>query len=286
MTADAMDGPKSLADRLLAVLRDCGPCVVAYSGGVDSAVVARAAALVWGAQALAVTAVSPSLAAADRQFAATEATVIGIAHQELLTAEFQRGEYRRNSGDRCFWCKETLYSAIEQLVQQHAGRTVVNGANLDDVGDHRPGMQAARQHGVRSPLIEAGLRKADVRRLAAWWGLNSADKPAAPCLSSRIAYGVEVTAERTERIDQAETFLRQVLQCRELRVRLEQNDLARIELPTEYIAVAAGDPQRQQIAERLRALGFREVTLDLLGFRSGGLNARLPQLMTLGGSGQ
>lgn len=286
MTADAMDGLELLADRLLAVLQDCGPCVVAYSGGVDSAVVAKAATLVWGSQALAVTAVSPSLAAADRQFAATEATRIGIAHQELLTAEFQRGEYRRNQGDRCFWCKETLYSAIEQLVQQHAGRTVVNGANLDDVGDHRPGMQAARQHGVRSPLIEAGMRKADVRRLAALWGLNSADKPAAPCLSSRIAYGVEVTAERTERIDLAETFLRQILQCRELRVRLEQNDLARIELPTEYIAVAAADPQRQQIAERLRALGFREVTLDLHGFRSGGLNARLPQLMTLGGSGQ
>jgi len=144
-------------------------------------------------------------------------------------------------------------------------------------------MQAALQHGVRSPLIESGLRKSDVRQLAALWGLQVADKPASPCLSSRIAWGVEATAERTVRIDQAEIFLRELLQCRELRVRLEQNELARIELPLEYVGSAAVSPQRERIAERLRELGFRQVTLDLEGFRSGGLNSRLPQLVTLGG---
>ncbi|MFN7870511.1 MAG: ATP-dependent sacrificial sulfur transferase LarE [Planctomyces sp.] len=282
MTETVQDSSADLAERLLQVLRGVGPCVVAYSGGVDSAVVAKAAALQWGARALAVTAVSPSLAAADRELARQEAVRIGIAHEELFTEEFLRAEYRRNSGDRCFWCKDTLYRAIQQLVQSYPDRTVLNGANLDDLGDHRPGMQAAQQHGVRSPLIEAGLRKSDVRQLAVWWDLNSADKPASPCLSSRIAYGVEVTSERTLRIDQAEVFLRELLRCRELRVRLEQNELARIELPLEYLVAAAGNPQRTQISQRLRELGFRQVTLDLEGFRSGGLNDRLPQLVTLG----
>jgi len=284
MTVRVPENAAELAARLLRVVQECGPCVVAYSGGVDSAVVAMAAALQWGEQALAVTAVSPSLSAADRDMARQEAQRIGIAHVELPTDEFLRDEYRRNAGDRCFWCKDTLYRTLELLLRQrYPGRSVLNGANLDDVGDHRPGMQAALQHGVRSPLIESGLRKADVRQLAALWGLNSADKPASPCLSSRIAWGVEATAERTVRIDRAEVFLRELLQCRELRVRLEQNELARIELPLEYVAAAAVSPQREQIAERLRELGFRQVTLDLEGFRSGGLNSRLPQLVALGG---
>ncbi|MEY4187160.1 MAG: hypothetical protein RIT02_2194 [Planctomycetota bacterium] len=284
MTVIVQESSAVIAERLLQIMRELGPCVVAYSGGVDSAVVAKAAALLWGARALAVTAVSPSLAAADRELARREAVRIGIAHEELFTEEFLRPEYRRNSGDRCFWCKDTLYRGIQHVVQSYPGRMVLNGANLDDVGDHRPGMQAAQQHGVRSPLIEAGLGKSGVRQLAVWWGLNSADKPASPCLSSRIAYGVEVTSERTLRIDEAEVFLRELLGCRELRVRLEQNDLARIELPLEYLVAAAGHPQREQISRRLRELGFRQVTLDLEGFRSGGLNDRLPQLVTLGGS--
>lgn len=283
MTVRVPENVAELVARLLQTVQDCGPCVVAYSGGVDSAVVAKAAVLQWGGQALAVTAVSPSLSAADRELARREAERIGIVHVELPTDEFLRDEYRRNAGDRCFWCKDTLYQTIEVLLQRYPGRCVLNGANLDDVGDHRPGMQAALQHGVRSPLIESGLRKSDVRQLAALWGLHAADKPASPCLSSRIAWGVEATAERTVRIDQAEIFLRELLQCRELRVRLEQNELARIELPLEYVGSAAVSPQRERIAERLRELGFRQVTLDLEGFRSGGLNSRLPQLVTLGG---
>jgi len=155
-------------------------------------------------------------------------------------------------------------------------RVIANGANLDDRGDHRPGMLAAGEQSVRSPLIEAGLTKADVRELARHWGLPVWDKPAQPCLSSRIAYGVTVTPERVSRIDAAERFLRELLGTRELRVRLEANELARIEVPLEAIALLAEPASRERVSARLRELGFRYITLDLEGFRSGSLNAVLP----------
>jgi uncharacterized protein len=153
---------------------------------------------------------------------------------------------------------------------------VVNGANLDDRGDYRPGMQAAREHAVRSPLIEAGLTKADVRQLAAHWELPVWDKPATPCLSSRIAYGLAVTPERVERVDRAEQFLREKFGLREFRVRHEAGDLARIEVPVDALPRLITDPARKAIAEKFHSLGFKYVSLDLDGFRSGSMNAVVP----------
>ena len=264
-----------IAGRLLQRLRDIGPCAVAFSGGVDSAVVAMAAYLVFGEQAVAVTAVSPSLAASEREFAAAEARAIGIRHVELSTQEFERPEYRRNTGDRCFFCKDTLYSLAASRLGELGVTVLVNGANADDAGDYRPGMQAAQQHHVRSPLLEEGLNKTAVRQLAAWWKLNSADKPASPCLASRLAYGVEATSERVGRVERAEAWIREQTGIRVLRVRVEQSELARIEVQPEHLAVFVADPFRTQLFETLRSIGFRAVTLDLEGFRSGNLNQLL-----------
>ncbi|WP_437204400.1 ATP-dependent sacrificial sulfur transferase LarE [Planctomicrobium sp. SH664] len=263
-------------DRLLALLKGCGRVAVAFSGGVDSALVAKAAALACGDRAIAVTAVSPSLASGELDSARKVAAEIGIRHEIIYTSEFNVAGYQANAGDRCYYCKSELYQGLDLLVETLDVDTVCNGANLDDRGDHRPGMRAALEHKIRSPLIEAGMTKQDVRDLAQEWQLPVWDKPASPCLSSRIAYGVQVTPERVQRVDAAEVFLRQQLDVRELRVRLEQNDLARIELPVHQLHRLADDNVRQQIVEKLRELGFRYVTLDLEGFRSGSLNAALP----------
>jgi uncharacterized protein len=263
-------------DRLLAIVRGCGRVAVAFSAGVDSTVVAQAARLACGDDAVAVTAVSPSLAAGELDLARQLAAQIGVRHIEIETREFAVADYQRNAGDRCYYCKTELYSDLEGLAARLGVDTIVNGANVDDLGDYRPGMQAAREHGVRSPLVEAGLTKADVRELARAWGLPVWDKPASPCLSSRIAYGVEVTPERVRRVDEAERFLRAEFGLRVLRVRLEANDLARIEVPEEVVPQLAAPDQRERIVARFAELGFRCVTLDLAGFRSGSLNAALP----------
>ena len=264
------------ADRLLEVMRVVGPCAVAFSGGVDSAVVARAAWELFPEQAIAVTAVSPSLAAAELEIARQEASHIGIAHRLIRTDEFDRSEYRANAGDRCFYCKDTLYATAEFILRETGLGVMVNGANLDDRGDHRPGMKAAVAHSIRSPLIEAGLNKADVRAVARYWNLSVAEKPASPCLSSRIAYGVEVTSERVRMIEEAERCLREMTQVGVLRVRLEHGEIARIEVPVESLGLFVEPHARERITSQLLTLGFRQVTLDLQGFRSGSLNAALP----------
>ncbi|HVC99049.1 MAG TPA: ATP-dependent sacrificial sulfur transferase LarE [Pirellulales bacterium] len=262
-------------DRLLAMLADYGSCAVAFSGGVDSAVLAKAAQLALGRRAVAVTGVSDSLAEGELEGAETLAKLIGIRHQVVATDEFANADYRRNASDRCFHCKTELYTRLEGLVPELEVAVIANGANLDDQGDYRPGMNAAREHAVRSPLLECELTKAEVRGLAAHWGLPVSDKPASPCLSSRVAYGEEVTPRRLAMIDRAEQFLRG-MGLSELRVRYHKGDLARIEVPAGELPRLAEPAVRQALVEQLRSLGFKYVTLDLEGFRSGSLNQLVP----------
>ncbi len=273
-------------DRLVGILRGCGRVAVAYSGGVDSAVVAKAAQLACGADAVAITAVSASLASGEREAAEALAAQIGIRHHVIETDEFANPDYLKNAPDRCYFCKTELYTQLESLLTRSrtdlarpdlpAFDVIVNGANLDDRGDYRPGMQAAREHAVRSPLIEAGLNKADVRQLAAHWQLAVWDKPATPCLSSRIAYGLAVTPERVERVDRAEQFLREEFGLREFRVRHEAGDLARIEVLLDALPRLISEPARKTISDKLHSLGFKYVSVDLDGFRSGSMNAVVP----------
>lgn len=261
-------------DRLLGMCREYGSCAVALSGGVDSAVVAKAAYLALGGRAVAVTAVSPSLAEGELAAAQATAATIGIAHRVMQTQEFSRPEYVRNSPDRCYHCKTELYTQLAALAPTLGLAVLANGANLDDGGDFRPGMRAAAEHAARSPLCDAQLGKAEVRLLAADWGLPVWDKPASPCLSSRIAYGVEATPQRVAMIDRAEQWLR-ARGLAELRVRYHAGDLARIETPLAALPQMCEPALRDALVREFRGLGFRFVTLDLEGFRSGSLNVLL-----------
>jgi pyridinium-3,5-biscarboxylic acid mononucleotide sulfurtransferase len=262
-------------ERLLQILRGYGRLAVAYSGGVDSAVVAKAAQVALGDAAIAVTAVSESLAQGELEEATELATRIGIAHRVIRTEEFADPNYLRNNSDRCYFCKSELYGRLEGLMGVLGVDAIASGANLDDRGDHRPGMKAAGEHNVKHPLQEAGLTKADVRDLARAWGLPTWDKPATPCLSSRIAYGEDVTPERVRMIDAAEGWLRR-RGLRLLRVRYHKGDLARIEVPVEELPRLADPEVRKDLIPAFRELGFKFVTLDLEGFRSGSLNTLIP----------
>lgn len=262
-------------DKLLQILQDYGSVVVAFSAGVDSTVVAKAAALACGEKAVAATAFSPSLASGELNQARELAGAIGIRHEIVETSEFSNPEYLANPGNRCYFCKTELYGHLGPLAEKLDFNVVVNGANLDDQGDYRPGMTAAAENSVASPLIEAGISKADVRELARFWGLPVWDKPATPCLSSRIAYGVEVTPARVRMIDSAEQFLKELLNENELRVRLERQELARIELQPAAISRVVQPNVSQKVVKKLLELGFRNVTIDLQGFRSGSMNSAL-----------
>ena len=193
----------------------------------------------------------------------------------IRTEEFADPNYLRNNTDRCYFCKSELYGRLAGLLGALGADVIASGANADDMGDHRPGMRAAGEHGVRHPLLECGLTKADVRDLARAWDLPTWDKPATPCLSSRIAYGEAVTPERVQMIDQAEHWLRR-RGLRLLRVRYHKGDLARIEVPIEELPRLASPEVRDELVPAFRALGFQYVTLDLEGFRSGSLNAVIP----------
>lgn len=258
-------------DALLELLRSFGSCVVAFSGGVDSAVVAKAAQLALGDRAVAVTGNSASLAEGELEAAREIAAEIGIRHEILMTEEFNDPNYTANPSNRCYFCKTELYDQLVPLAKRLELAVIVNGANLDDVGDWRPGMQAAGEHQVRSPLLECGFNKADVRALALEWNLPIWDKPASPCLSSRVAYGEEVTPQRLQMIDRAEQLLRS-LGLQTVRVRYHRGDLARLEVPADAIARLAAPETRERLSSELKTLGFKYITLDLEGFRSGSQN--------------
>jgi len=260
-----------MTEKLVEAIRGCGSCAVAFSAGVDSTVVAKAAQVALGDRAVAVTGSSDSLAAGELDQARELARLIGIRHEVLVTEEMADPDYLKNGPDRCYFCKTELYQRIEPLATRLGLAVIVNGANIDDLDDYRPGMTAAAEHQVRSPLIECGFGKEAVRTMAAEWGLPIWDKPAAPCLSSRIAYGEEVTPERLAMIDEAEQYLRS-LGLREVRVRYHRGDMARLEVPPAAVEQLCAPEIRAQLVAELRRLGFRYVTLDLEGFRSGSQN--------------
>ena len=266
----------ALAD-LRAALAAEPAVVVAYSGGVDSALVAAIAVEQRGAQAQAITGVSPALAPHLRQEARDQARWLGIAHREVPTAELADPAYALNPADRCYACKRELHRLLAPLAAAAGGAAVLDGVNRDDLGDHRPGIRAARERGVRSPLADCGIDKAGVRQISRALGLPWWDKPANPCLASRFPYGEPVTAARLTRVAAAEDWLRQ-RGFAGLRVRC-QGQAARIELPGDQLVEALArwqEPaQREALVAAFRGLGFSTVSLDLEGLVSGKLNRDL-----------
>jgi pyridinium-3,5-biscarboxylic acid mononucleotide sulfurtransferase len=262
-------------DRLIELLKSYGSCAVAFSGGLDSTVLAKAAQLALGDSAVAVTGLSAALAAGELAEAKSLARLIGIRHELIETDELSVPEYQANNPDRCYHCKTELFSRVEHLAEKLGVAVLADGSNKDDLGDYRPGIKAAADKKVKSPLAECGLSKPEIRALAEHWELPIWDKPAAPCLSSRIAYGETVTAERLAMIEKAETFLRD-RGFKPLRVRYHRGDVARIEVPSESIQQFSDPAFRQEITKYFKSLGFKYISLDLEGFRSGSLNAVLP----------
>jgi pyridinium-3,5-biscarboxylic acid mononucleotide sulfurtransferase len=262
-------------DRLLELLRSYGSCAVAYSGGLDSTVLAKAAQLALGSQAVAVTGTSASLSAGELDESLEIARQIGIRHEVIQTDELAIPEYQENTGSRCYFCKTELFLKVEQLASRLGVAVVCDGSNSDDQGEHRPGMKAARERKVRSPLAECGLSKQEIRELAAHWGIPIWDKPATPCLSSRIAYGERVTPERLAMIERAERFLRE-RGFQPMRVRYHKGDMARIEVPSDTVPRLLDAEFRRELVEHFKSAGFKYVSLDLEGFRSGSMNAVLP----------
>ncbi len=259
--------------RLDARLGELGSVLVAYSGGVDSAFLAWAAARIEGLRMIAVLADSPSLARAHRDEAVRFAQAHAIPLEVITTEEMENPAYVRNDLQRCFHCKSELFERMEQARSRLGFQHLAYGMNLDDRGDFRPGQQAAKDHGVLAPLVEAGLTKADIRELARQANLQVWDKPASACLSSRIAYGNPVTRETLGRIERAEAHLH-TLGFRQYRVR-DHAGLARVEIAEEELPAALSPTFVRELSAALRGLGFTYVTLDCTGYRSGSLNAEI-----------
>jgi uncharacterized protein len=268
-----LDAPDKLS-RLREIVRETGSALVAFSGGVDSALVLRVAVDELGERALAVTGDSPAVPRRDLEDAQRLARELGARHRVLRTEELGEPRYVANGPDRCYWCKSELFGKLEVVRQEEALACVLDGTNLDDRGDFRPGLAARRERGVRSPLCEAEMTKEDVRAASRALGLSTAEKPAEACLASRIPYGTEVTAERLERVGRAEERIKQ-LGFRQVRVR-HHGDVARIEVDPGEMGRLLDPAVRSRLVRGVREAGYRYVALDLDGYRTGSLNEVLP----------
>lgn len=261
-------------ERLREIFRGLESVIVAYSGGVDSSYVAYIANAELGPRAVCITGQSASLPAYQRAEIDRVVDKFGFQHETIQTEELENPGYRANNPDRCFFCKDELYSKLESVAHSRGIQNIVDGSTVDDLDDYRPGRQAAMQHAVRSPLIEAGLTKSEVRELSWKATLPTWDKPASPCLSSRIAYGTPVTIERLSKVDRGEEILRE-FGFREFRVR-HHDQLVRLEIAQAELDRILRKDLIRELATRFRELGFKYVTLDLEGFRSGSMNEVLP----------
>ena len=273
MKALISDDAESKERRLRKLISSFDSVIVAFSGGADSAYLAYVANAELGVRALAVTGDSASYPSFQRDLADKLVASFGIKHEIVFTEEFQDSNYTSNPPNRCYFCKTELYSKLSRIASDRGFAVICDGANAGDSGDYRPGQQAAREHGVRSPLAECGMSKAEIRELSRRAGLPTWDEPASACLSSRIPYGQPVTIEKLSMVDRAENALKD-LGFRQVRVR-HHDDVARIEIGADELARALAPEAASRISRALKTIGFRYVTIDLEGYRMGSLNEAL-----------